>query len=357
MFPNIRLLIGALFASVVTLCCGFGIFAAYRVSHEPLGRLPANTAALQLVANEPAGSPAAWGTSLASHTDANGTRLDAAITSTPVADRTETADGSSPWTTESIKSEAAADAVPPAAPLASPPPKSSTAVARMNVPPTPRSPAVNAAAPAASLAATSKGEPPKLAPTITADETAATPKAVAPTTTKVSLSTASTAAPQKLAAASLIDKPAADAGQPVTAKADASPVAAIPAVASIEQPPQPASPTEAPADIANSEPAAAAPEIDLLPKPRPTFPTSARKVVRKSVERQQVTGRRVVRRTATATTPFGYPNAAFHEPVFQSAPQLFQSQPATGRWTAGKATPRAATSNSTSATSGWPNVE
>jgi hypothetical protein len=351
MFPNIRLLIGALFASVVTLCCGFGIFAAYRVSHEPLGRLPANTAALQLVANEPAGSPAAWGTSLGAHSNARGSRVDAAIANmpTPVADRNETADTSSPWATESIKSEAATEAIAPATPLASSsPPRSSTPAARVNEPLRPRSPAVNAATPTASLAAASNGEPLEIPATTTVHETAATPKAIAPTATKVSLATVSAPAALKSAAVSLTDKPAGDASQPATEKADASPAAAIPAVASIEQPPT---------DLANAEPEPATPETDMLPKPRPTFPTSARKIVRKPAERRRVAIKRVVGRTATATTPFGYPNAAFHEPVFQSAPQSFQSPPATGHWTAGKATPRAATSNSTSATSGWPNVE
>lgn len=41
MFPNVRLMVMAVTASVVALSCGFGIFAAYRVNHEPLSRLPA----------------------------------------------------------------------------------------------------------------------------------------------------------------------------------------------------------------------------------------------------------------------------------------------------------------------------
>ena len=39
MFPNVRLLIVALVASVVALSCGFALFAAFRVNHEPLSRL------------------------------------------------------------------------------------------------------------------------------------------------------------------------------------------------------------------------------------------------------------------------------------------------------------------------------
>jgi hypothetical protein len=41
MFPNIRLMVAAVIASVVALSCGFGVFAAFRVNHEPLSRLQA----------------------------------------------------------------------------------------------------------------------------------------------------------------------------------------------------------------------------------------------------------------------------------------------------------------------------
>ncbi len=51
MFPNVRLLIAAMIGSVVALSCGFGIFAALRVNHEPLARLPSGSAPLQLLAS------------------------------------------------------------------------------------------------------------------------------------------------------------------------------------------------------------------------------------------------------------------------------------------------------------------
>ncbi len=54
MFPNIRLMIAAMVASVVALSCGFGVFAAFRVNHEPLVRLPPVTAPLQLIAGNTA---------------------------------------------------------------------------------------------------------------------------------------------------------------------------------------------------------------------------------------------------------------------------------------------------------------
>ncbi len=54
MFPNIRLMIAAMVASIVALGCGFGVFAAFRVNHEPLVRLPPVTAPLQLIAGNSA---------------------------------------------------------------------------------------------------------------------------------------------------------------------------------------------------------------------------------------------------------------------------------------------------------------
>ena len=62
MFPNVRLMIAAMLASVVALVCGFGMFAVFRVSHEPLARSPAAAASLRLVADNAAYSS----TSLAS---------------------------------------------------------------------------------------------------------------------------------------------------------------------------------------------------------------------------------------------------------------------------------------------------
>ena len=50
MFPNVRLMIVAMFASVVALSCGFGVFAAFRINHEPLARLPAAATSLRFAA-------------------------------------------------------------------------------------------------------------------------------------------------------------------------------------------------------------------------------------------------------------------------------------------------------------------
>jgi hypothetical protein len=55
MFPDFRLMIAAVLTSVVALSGGFGVFAALRINHEPLSRLPSATAPLQLVPDNVAG--------------------------------------------------------------------------------------------------------------------------------------------------------------------------------------------------------------------------------------------------------------------------------------------------------------
>jgi len=63
MLLNVRLQIVALFVSVVALSFGFGVFAAFRVNHEPLTQLPAGAIPLQLAAENPATSNTrtSWG--------------------------------------------------------------------------------------------------------------------------------------------------------------------------------------------------------------------------------------------------------------------------------------------------------
>ncbi len=57
MFPDVRPLIAAMIVSVVALSCGFGVFAAFRVNHEPLARLPSAAPPLQLLASISASPP------------------------------------------------------------------------------------------------------------------------------------------------------------------------------------------------------------------------------------------------------------------------------------------------------------
>lgn len=48
MFPNVRLMIVAIMASILGMSCGLGVFAVFRVNHDPFVRLPSATPPLQL---------------------------------------------------------------------------------------------------------------------------------------------------------------------------------------------------------------------------------------------------------------------------------------------------------------------
>jgi hypothetical protein len=63
MLPNVRLQIVALFVSVVALSFGFGVFAAFRVNHEPLAEIPAVAAPVPLAAENavPSNTTTPWG--------------------------------------------------------------------------------------------------------------------------------------------------------------------------------------------------------------------------------------------------------------------------------------------------------
>jgi hypothetical protein len=49
MFPNVRLIIVAMLASMAAICCCLGVFAAFRVNHEPFTRSQSSNPPLQLV--------------------------------------------------------------------------------------------------------------------------------------------------------------------------------------------------------------------------------------------------------------------------------------------------------------------
>jgi hypothetical protein len=87
MFPNVRLMIAATLASVVALVCGFGMFAVFRVSHEPFVRPPAGTASLQLVAANAVYASAGFaaGGPLDQHLQVEAEPSAAATTDTPAA--------------------------------------------------------------------------------------------------------------------------------------------------------------------------------------------------------------------------------------------------------------------------------
>jgi hypothetical protein len=285
MFPDFRLLIGAICTSVVALSCGFGVFAAFRVNHEPLSRLPADTAALQLVTNEAVGPHPAWGAVFGSHFSASESVQEARIggvsdTPTLIPVRRTTLKSSTPG---GVAPQAATDTSP--APIAS-----------ANKAPSPPTPIANApAAPAASTT------PPSAQQASAAQTPSAQP-----------VSDARGNAPGKT-------------GEPAIAPASA--VAVITA-------PSSAPPVAEPAEMTATAPEAAAPATQTPPQftGEPPLPTP-RKAVRKGVERRRIAVRRRIIREARPRTvaQSGYQNSDFRNPVFQSAPSAFDRQPTTNR--------------------------
>ncbi len=51
MFPNVRLMIAAILASILGMSCGLGVFAVFRVNHDPFARLPNAAPPLQLASS------------------------------------------------------------------------------------------------------------------------------------------------------------------------------------------------------------------------------------------------------------------------------------------------------------------
>src|SRR6516164_9767528 len=51
MFPNVRLMVVAILAAITGISCGLGLFATFRVNHEPLARLAEGSPPLQLALN------------------------------------------------------------------------------------------------------------------------------------------------------------------------------------------------------------------------------------------------------------------------------------------------------------------
>ena len=88
MFPNMRLMIAAIAASIVMLSCGFGVFAAFRINHDPFGRLP-NAAPLQLGAEAMTSSVVtlAAGPTFGARLAQSETRSAGAASPSPVPDR------------------------------------------------------------------------------------------------------------------------------------------------------------------------------------------------------------------------------------------------------------------------------
>lgn len=297
MFPNVRLLIGALFASFVALSCGFGVFAAFRVNHDPLSRLPGSAASLQLVADEGAQPRPTWGVSVQSGSGA--TPAVAALIHAPMPVRhaaiePPAASASSPATMDAVAARPQAKAAPPIMPSASA---------------APIAPAAQTPAPAAIHAAAITPVPAAPAPAAVAPP----PQTPAAESQSVSLVPA---VKQDTAASTAVIKGASAETAPVKTAAE-RPEPAKPAIS-------PVATKDPSADMTGSVMETAALEAPPIPVARPKL---RRRIVRKPVERRHIVlRRRVVHEArARAATQWGGQNSIDREPVFQSGPNFQQS--------------------------------
>jgi hypothetical protein len=299
MFPNVRLMVGALFASVVALTCGFGLFATFRVNHEPLSRLPVGTAPIQFVANERTG----WGTPFDGQSRLNGPQHSAIATDVPAAAPAHRmkAEAASTGTAEAIKPVVAAipviDTAPPRA---------------IEQPAEVIEPIVSTTSAAPALPA------PQLAPTPT------TAVVVPNQTASVQSPSADTASPsasepQAGSAAPVVAEPssAKPAEDEAVAKPDSDAGAAVkaaaPAIAAATPSDQP-SVVAPPANEAGPAPDTLAAPANALEPVRKIDAKKDSKIPRKPVARRRIAiRRRVVRRVPPQNTGFG-------DPIFRSAP-------------------------------------
>jgi len=374
MFPNVRLLLGALVASVVALTCGFGLFAAFRVNHEPLSRLPVGTAPAQFVANDVAAPRTGWGTPFDGQSHLNGPQRGEIAVDAPDATGAGQINvmASSTGTAEISKPAAAATPVIETSPsrgLAQPaeviePAVSVTPAATVPPPPAPEAaerilPSVQAAngssqqiTPAAAIVAAAPAGNAANPPSIAPDQTASVPSSSADTpapsasanappdvspvqTTGTITSTSavpepSASVPAASAAPAVSDLSAqkppveAEAITPVpAAKPDndsgAAMKAAVPAIAAAT-PSDPPSAVAPPANEAAPSPMAVTAPVKAAAKPvRKIEAKKTGKIVRKpAVHRRAVVRRRIVRRVRRSPGQNGSPI----DPVFQSAPSF-----------------------------------
>jgi hypothetical protein len=281
MFPNVRLLIASLLTSVVALSGGFGVFAAFRVNHDPLSPLPADTAPLQLVANPMPST--AWGAPFGSSFRLSEAQIGSAITDAPA------------------PAAARRDAIEPA----------------------------NAGAARTAEPAANTDVPQQLASQPTAPSAPLTPTPTIP----------DTAAQQMPTPEASVVQPPPGVNEQATAKSSEPAKADPPVVAATEPAGGQAQPVARPADVTAAVPETAAPDAQVSPRPvgnaLPSPPgKTVGKTVRKAVARRRVVDRKPIVGTkpGARVAQSGGQNSTFQEPIFQSSPHTVskvQTRPAT----------------------------
>jgi hypothetical protein len=262
MFPNVRLMIAATLASVVALICGFGMFAVFRVSHEPFVRLPAATAPLLLVADNSVSLPAGF---------AAGVPLDRRLQVEPRPGTAEAVNAPAAADEHSAPAETTAPATAPAADTAAPDPEETFATIDEPAEPPTASASPPSEAPAATTDSAPSGDP--------ANVTATAGPDAAPSATNGDIGTA---APSPGTTTSAAEQ---DVTSPVVAMPGAEPAsgAAMDAAASDAQKEtqpasEPANLAAAPVDVA--DPADEGPHKTEAKKPKRSHVARTRRAPR-----------------------------------------------------------------------------
>ncbi len=323
MFPNVRLLIGALFITVLVLSCEFGVFAALRVNREPLSRLTSESAPLQLIAgkNAPAAMPISW--SGPRDAQAHERAIEVPVPSNDGADGTvNNNDQPSPpglQTALAPLAAAPAPAIAPAADAAAP-------IAQAPTPPPAKTPIPGnqtvLANPDASIVPAQEVSAPAIGASV--DNGVPEQAAVMPAeqTPAAEIVKPSEAAPQHAAPAPEPQETAARAGEP--------PAASAPLIAAIA--PAAAEPAAIPpAEFTGSVPnaAIAAPPKAKLPHAKPLSeivhkPAAKKphKIARAPAQPHHPVKKRIARARPAAAASTAQPATDFNNPVFQSAPEF-----------------------------------
>ena len=230
MFPNVRMMIVAVVASVVTLSFVFGVLATFFVSHQPLGRMTSGTALLQLAADDvvSTGAGPAVGETFGSRFRLGAVQTSSAVSALPPA-APDRVDGGA-------ERASAASLVPSESGAAD--------VEAVNVPSPPAEPAIAPDAEAVDLATTTtvssiNSTPEAAASTQPAEQAAAPAVASVPETTPADAPSPDAVPP----ATQLVEQATAPAVAPApeTTPADEpSPDAASPAIQPVEQAAAPA---------------------------------------------------------------------------------------------------------------------
>ena len=385
MFPNVRMMIVAVVASVVTLSFVFGVLATFLVSHQPLGRMTSGATPLQLAADDvvSTGAAPAMGEIFGSRFQLNGGQSSSVVSALPAAapDRIDGgAERASPVSMVPSESGAAdVDAVnalsPPvefaSAPDAEAVDSATTTVSSINSAPEAAAitqPAEQAAAPAVVPAPeTTPADAPSLdaaSPAAQPAEQAAAPAVVpAPETTPADAFSPDAASPaaqpveQVTAPAVAFVPEPSTAVQPIdqTTTSGTEPAVSPPEEPSGSKDVGEANTSDEPATAAISEMPAAIPETtaagmptdqaqpieQFTPEPEivpeglkePREKTAAKKARHKSSARQRVAAKvhRVRKARPRVIAQAADPALQFMQPDFQSALPGPKAQPATRR--------------------------